>query len=79
MKIIEYYYNDANRMLYVEFSLEIDDDSFYRVLELHFNDMEYYSPEILYEGDMDEIEENMVEDIISRYLEDNDLPEQLSL
>ena len=79
MKIIEYYYNDANRMLYVEFSLNIDDDSFYRVLELHFNDMEYYSTEILYEGEMDEIEENMVEDIITQYLEDNDLPEQLSL
>jgi hypothetical protein len=41
--------------------------------------MEYYSTEILYEGEMDEIEENMVEDIISQYLEDNDPPEQLSL
>jgi hypothetical protein len=41
--------------------------------------MEYYSTEILYEGEMGEIEENMVEDIISQYLEDNDLPEQLSL
>ena len=79
MKIIEYYYNDANRMLYVEFSLDIDEDIFYRVLELHFNDMEYYSTEFLYEGDMDEIEENVVEDIITRYLEDNDLPERLSL
>lgn len=79
MTIIEYYYNDANRMLYVEFSMDVDEDSFYRVLELHFNEMEYYSPEILYEGDMVDIEENMVKDIIIEYLEDNDTPEQLSL
>ncbi len=79
MTIIEYYYNDANRMLYVEFSTDSDGDDFYRVLELHFNDVEYYSPELMYEGDMDEIEESLVIDIIKRYLEDNDLPEQLSL
>jgi len=79
MTIIEYYYNDANRMLYVEFSADSDGDDFYRVLELHFNDVEYYSPELMYEGDMDEIEESLVIDIIKRYLEDNDLPEQLNL
>ena len=79
MTIIEYYYNDANRMLYVEFSMDVDEDSFYRVLELHFNDLEFYAPEIIYEGDMDDIEKNMVKDIILSYLEDNDAPEQLSL
>jgi len=79
MTIIEYYYNDANRMLYVEFSMDVDEDSFYRALELHFNDLEFYAPEIIYEGDMDEIEENMVKEIILSYLEDNDEPEQLSL
>ena len=79
MTIIEYYYNDANRMLYVEFSTEEDGDNFYRTLELHFNDVEYYSPDIMYEGDMDEIEENVIIEIIKGYLEDNDLPEQLNL
>lgn len=79
MTIIEYYYNDANKMLYVEFSTDSDGDNFYRVLELHFNDVEYYSTDIIYEGDMDEIEENTIIDIITQYLEDNDLPEQLTL
>lgn len=79
MTIIEYYYNDANKMLYVEFSTDSDGDNFYRVLELHFNDVEYYSTDIIYEGDMDEIEENAIIDIITQYLEDNDLPEQLTL
>ena len=79
MNILEYYYNDTNRMLYVEFSTDSDGDNFYRVLELHFNDVEYYSTDIIYEGDMDEIEENTIIDIITQYLEDNDLPEQLTL
>ena len=79
MTIIEYYYNDANKMLYVECSTDSDGDNFYRVLELHFNDVEYYSTDIIYEGDMDEIEENTIIDIITQYLEDNDLPEQLTL
>lgn len=79
MNILEYYYNDTNRMLYVEFSTDEDGDNFYRVLELSFQDIEYYSPDIIHERDLDDIDEDLVIDILVQYLNDNDLPEQLNL
>lgn len=79
MKILDFYYNDSNRMLYVEFSTEEDGDLFYRAIELHFNDVEYYSADIIYENEMDELEEFSVIEMLSRYLQDNDLPDQLNL
>ena len=79
MNILEYYYNDANRMLYVEFSTEEDGDNFYRVLELGFEDIEYYSPNIIHERDLDDIDEDFVKEIITEYLNENGLPEQLNL
>jgi hypothetical protein len=66
-------------MLYVEFSTDEDGDNFYRVLELSFQDIEYYSPEIIHEIDLDDIDEDFVIDILGQYLNDNDLPEQLNL
>lgn len=79
MNILEYYYNDDNRMLYVEFSTEEDGDSYYRVLKLNYDDIEFYSPEIIDEDDMDGIDEDFVIDVIKQYLLDNDLPEEISL
>lgn len=79
MKIIEFYYNDDNRRLYVEFSTEDDEDSFYRVLELGFGDIEYYSPSILIEEDMDYIDEEFIVELLNQYLLDNDLPEEKTL
>jgi hypothetical protein len=66
-------------MLYVEFSTDEDGDNFYHVLELSFQDIEYYSPEIIHEIDLDDIDEDFVIDILDQYLNDNDLPEQLNL
>ena len=79
MNILEYYYNDTNRMLYVEFSTINDKDKFYRVLELGFQDIEYYYPEIIYESDLDDIDEEFVIEILSEYLKENELPEQINL
>ena len=79
MIIHEYYYNDDNRVLYVEFSTEEDGDSFYRVLELDFETIEYYSPEIIEEIDLEDIDEDFVIDVIDGYLKENDLPEELTL
>jgi hypothetical protein len=79
MNIIEYYYNDDNRMLYVEFSTKEDGDSYYRVLKLNYDDIEFYSPEIIDEEDIDGIDEDFVIDLINQYLLDNDLPEEISL
>lgn len=79
MNILEYYYNDTNRMLYVEFSTIDDKDKFYRVLELGFQDIEYYYPEIIHESDLDDIDEEFVIEILLEYLKENELPEQLNL
>jgi hypothetical protein len=79
MNILEYYYNDDNRMLYVEFSTDKDEDSYYRVLKLNYEDIEFYSPKIIDEEDVNEIDEDFVIDLIKQYLLDNDLPEELSL
>ena len=79
MNILEYYYNDNNRMLYVEFSTDEDRDSYYRVLKLNYDDIEFYSPEIIDEEDIDGIDEDFVIDLINQYLLDNDLPEEISL
>ena len=79
MNILEYYYNDDNRMLYVEFSTDEDGDSYYRVLKLNYEDIEFYSPKIIDEEDVNEIDEDFVIDLIKQYLLTNDLPEEISL
>ena len=79
MIIHEYFYNDNNRTLYVEFSTDEDGDNFYRVLRLTYEDIVYYSPRIMEEGDLDEIDEDFVIDLIREYGEENDLPEEQSL
>ena len=76
MIIHEFYYNDDNRRLYVEFSTDDDSDNFYRVLNLGFEDVEYYSPEIIVEEDMEDIDEDFVKELIIQYTKENDLPEE---
>jgi hypothetical protein len=79
MNILEYYYNDNNRMLYVEFSTDEDEDSYYRVLKLNNDEIKLYSPQIINDGEIDGIDEDFVIDLIQQYLLDNDLPEEISL
>jgi len=54
-------------------------DKFYRILELDYDDIEYYSPEIIDESDMDDIDENFVKDLVNQYLKENDLPSETIL
>jgi hypothetical protein len=79
MKIHEYYYNDNTRRLYVEFSTKKDGDKFYRILELDFSEIEYYSPEIITEEELEEIDESFIIELINQYLGENDLPEEIFL
>ena len=79
MIIHEFYYNDDNKRLHVEFSTDEDGDNFYRVLNLGFEDVEYYSPEIIVEGDMEDIDEDFVKELIVQYGKENDLPEEKTL
>jgi hypothetical protein len=79
MTIHEYFYNEDSRRLYVEFSTKKDGDRFYRVLELDYEDIELYSPDIIIEEDLIEIEEDYIIEVISEYLKSNDLPDEIVL
>lgn len=79
MNILEFYYNDGNGMLYVEFSTEEDGDSYYRVLKLDFEDIKYHSPDIIYEDDLNNIDKEFILNLLNQYLLNNDLPEELTL
>lgn len=79
MNIHEYYYNDNNRRLYVEFSTKEDGDGFYRILELEFSEIEYHSPNIIDEEDLSDLDEDFVIDLINQYSKENELPEQIIL
>jgi hypothetical protein len=79
MRIHEYYYNEDSRRLYVEFSTRKDGDRFYRVLELDYEDIELYSPDIIIEEDLIEIDEDYIIEVISEYLKSNDLPDEIVL
>jgi hypothetical protein len=79
MKLHEYYFNDNNGMLYVEFSTKEDGDDFYRTLELNFNDVGYYSSDIIYEDDLENLTKDLVIDVIQNYINENGLPDQIIL
>ena len=79
MIIHEFFYNDDNRSLYIEFSTDNDGDNFYRVLNLGFEDIEYYSPEIIDDVDLENIDEDFVIELINQYSKENDLPEERTL
>lgn len=77
MNIIDYYYESRN--LNVEFSTIDDGDKFYRTLNLSFDDIQYYSPTIIIEKDLYNIDEDFVIDLLNQYLKENDLPEEETL
>lgn len=79
MNIHEFYYNDETRILYIEFSTTKDGDDFYRILKLVFEEVEEFSPDIVTEMDMEDIDEDFVKDLITQYLLENDAPERMSL
>lgn len=77
--IHNYYYNEELGLLFIEFSTEDDGDDFYRELKLDYAAIEYYSPTIIDEYDLHDIDDDFVLELISQYLIDNDLPEQKNL
>jgi hypothetical protein len=72
MIIREFYLNEETGNLYIEFSTEEDGDDFYRILELTAEDVDFYSPSIIDEDT--EIDEDFISEIITEYLNRNDLP-----
>ena len=79
MVIHESYYNEDNGRLYIEFSTDEDGDSFYRILELSYDEIEFYSPDIISEEDLLEFDNDYIVELIKQYLTDNDLPDEIIL
>ena len=79
MKIHDYYYNDDNRILFVEFSTKDDGDNFYRILKLDYEQIQFYSPDIIEENEIEDFDEDFIIDLIIEYLKENNLPEEISL
>jgi hypothetical protein len=79
MNIIEYYYNDNNGRLYIEFSTKEDGDKFYRTIELGFDDIEYYSPNIITKKEMEDIDNDFLIELLDQYFKENELPEEETL
>ncbi len=48
-------------------------------MELVFEDIEYNSPTIITEDEMDEIDEEFIIDLLTQYFENNELPEEKTL
>lgn len=79
MHIHQNYYNESSGILYIEFSTKEDGDKFYRVLELTYEDVQYYSPDIITKEDLVDVDEFFTSSLIEEYLKDNDLPQELIL
>ena len=79
MEIIDYNYNDEDRILYVEFTLNKDLGSFYRIIELEYSDIELYSSTIIDDEDLSEIDEVFIIEILGSYFKKNKYPQQLML
>jgi hypothetical protein len=79
MIIHDFYYNDNNGILLVEFSTKNDGEEFYRELRLDLDSIKYYSPTIVDSEVLSDLDEDFISDLIKEYLKENDLPEQLSL
>lgn len=76
MNIHSFYYNEENRSLFIEFSLVNDSDNVYRKEELSFNDVEIYSPTIIHEQDMRDVDEEFIIELLVEFYKNNDLPEE---
>lgn len=76
MNIYNFYYNDNSRILHVEFSTKNDDENVYRIEEINFNDIEYYSPTIINEIDMKDIDENFISELLEEFYKYNEMPKE---
>lgn len=79
MKIIEFYYDEERGQLYIEFSIKQDKGDYYRILELEYHDIEYYSPVIIVKSDLLNMSKSFIKDVIEQYLKENDLPDAIAL
>lgn len=79
MIIHDFYYNEETGELSIEFSNKDDGDEFYRNLTIDYSVIKYYSPTIIDQEYLSDIDEDFIIDLLKEYLKENDLPEQLTL
>lgn len=79
MIIHDFYYNEDHETLFVEFSTKDDGEEFYRELKLELDVIEYYSPTIVDDETLSDLDEDFIIDLLKEYLKENDPPEQLTL
>jgi hypothetical protein len=76
MNILRQEYDGINGIFYVDFSLKEDEDVFYRSIELSYNEIILYSPNIISKHDIEDLEEEDLIEILIEYFKENDLPIQ---
>lgn len=76
MNILGYNYHEENESLTIEFAIDEDTDLYYRVLKFECWDIDYYSPDYTRKQNLGEIDDDYILDLLTRYLNENELPEQ---
>jgi hypothetical protein len=76
MIIRNFYYNEKTQTLEVEFSFKDDAENTYRVDELMFRDIEFYSPTIVTNKDMEDIDDEFVSELLVEFYKHNEPPKE---
>lgn len=80
MKIYDFFYNNENKVLYVEFSIDDDLDEFYRIIELEYLDIEFYSPEYITSRTLKkQLNKEFIIEVLEEYFKENNLPKKQPL
>lgn len=79
MRIIDFYYDEGLRIMFFEFSTWKDGDNFYRSLQMDYDTINYYSPNVVDEDELTEVDESFALELLDEYFKENDLPDPESL
>lgn len=74
MEIIEFYYNESEEILEITFTTEPDGE--YLNVELSLDDAKLYSPIILEEEDLNDVDFGLLVDILNSYYDENPIPSE---
>ena len=74
MEIIEFYYNESEEILEITFTTEPDGE--YLNVELSLDDAKLYSPIIIEEEDLNDVDFGLLVDILNSYYDENPIPSE---
>lgn len=75
MKIIETYFNEDELILEIRFNIDPDSD-YYRSVKLSKEDIQYYSPTIIEDDEISELDNDLLIEILESYFDENDMVEE---